>query len=413
MRLEPDQAVDDVGAGVLQLARPDDVGLLVEAGLDLDQDDDLLAALGRADEGLDDRRIAGRPIEGHLDREDVRIVGGLGDEPLDGRGERFVRVMDEDVARADRGEDVGRLVLVRRHESGWGDRRPRLGAEFGPIEVGDPVQRRQVEHPGDLVAVVRREAEAAQQQRAGRRWHRALDLESDRLAEAPPSKLLLDGHQQVVGLVLLDREVRIAGHPEQVRLDDLHAGEQVLEVGGDHLVDRHEALGFDLEQARQDLRHLDPGEDALAGLRIAQADGDRQAERRDVRERVARIDRERRQDREDLVVEPLSERVMVLGDLVVVEDLDPLGRQLPAEFDEDRRVLGDQAEDPFPGRGQLLGGGQAVRRPGRCAGLDLLAQARDPDLEELVEVAREDGQRTWPAPAAGSARPAPRTGRGR
>ena len=48
--LEPDEPVDDVGAGPLQLARPDDVRLLVEAGLDLDQDDDLLAALGRPDQ---------------------------------------------------------------------------------------------------------------------------------------------------------------------------------------------------------------------------------------------------------------------------------------------------------------------------------------------------------------------------
>ena len=38
-----------------------------------------------------------------------------------------------------------------------------------------------------------------------------------------------------------------------------------------------EARRLDLEQARQDLRHLDPGEAALAGLRVAQADGDRQA----------------------------------------------------------------------------------------------------------------------------------------
>ena len=29
--------------------------------------------------------------------------------------------------------------------------------------------------------------------------------------------------QQVVGLVLLDREVGVAGDPEQVGLDDLHA----------------------------------------------------------------------------------------------------------------------------------------------------------------------------------------------
>ena len=51
-------------------------------------------------------------------------------------------------------------------------------------------------------------------------------------------------------------------------------------------------------------------------------------ERADVRERVPRVHRERREDREDLVVEPLAERLVVLGDLVVVEDLDALGGEL-------------------------------------------------------------------------------------
>ena len=82
MRLEADQAVDDMGAGALELARPDDVRLLVEAGLDLDEDDDLLAPLGGPDERLDDRRIARRPVQRHLDGQHVGVVGadGLGAE---------------------------------------------------------------------------------------------------------------------------------------------------------------------------------------------------------------------------------------------------------------------------------------------------------------------------------------------
>ncbi len=154
--------------------------------------------------------------------------------------------------------------------------------------------------------------------------------------------------------------------------------------------------GLDLEQARQDLRDLDPGEAALAGLRIAQADRDRQAERRDVRERVARIDRQRRQDREDLVEEALAERLVVLGDRGVVDELDALGGERAPDRDVDRRVIGDELEDALAGRGQLLVGGPAVGRAGDLAGLDLLAQAGDPDLEELVEVAGEDGQELDP-----------------
>ncbi|SKT58916.1 Uncharacterised protein [Mycobacteroides abscessus subsp. abscessus] len=50
MRLEADQAVDHVYAGVFQRARPLDIGLFVEACLDLHQGDNLLPSLGGVDE---------------------------------------------------------------------------------------------------------------------------------------------------------------------------------------------------------------------------------------------------------------------------------------------------------------------------------------------------------------------------
>ena len=52
MGLQPDQAVDDVHAGLLELARPGDVRGLVEPGLDLDEGEHLLAGLGGVDERL-------------------------------------------------------------------------------------------------------------------------------------------------------------------------------------------------------------------------------------------------------------------------------------------------------------------------------------------------------------------------
>src|SRR4029079_18810332 len=100
--LEPDEAVDDVGARLLELAGPDDVRLLVEAGLDLDEDDDLLAALGGADQVADDRAVARGPVERHLDRQDLGVVDRLADEPLRRRREALVRVVDEEVAEAAR-----------------------------------------------------------------------------------------------------------------------------------------------------------------------------------------------------------------------------------------------------------------------------------------------------------------------
>ena len=187
MGLQADEAVDDVSAGLLQLAGPDDVRLLIEAGLDLDEHDDLLPALGRPDEIADDRRVARCPVERHLDREDFGVLDGLPDESLDGRREALVGVMDQHVTRADNGEHIGRLVLVGRDEARRDDRRPCRALEVQAIKVGDDPEARQIEHPPDLVAVLLAEANAAQQDLARRGGHRPLDLEADRLAKASPT----------------------------------------------------------------------------------------------------------------------------------------------------------------------------------------------------------------------------------
>ena len=164
----------------------------------------------------------------------------------------------------------------------------------------------------------------------------------------------------------------------------------------DDLIEEDEARRTDLEDARQDLGHLDPGEAELAGLRVAQTDRDRQAQGRDIRERVARIDGQRCQDREDLVEEPLAERLVVFGDRGVVEELDALGGERSPYLHEDGRMIGRQAQNALADRGQLLVGGPTVRRAGDLSGLDLLAQAGDAHLEELVKVAGEDGQELHP-----------------
>ena len=83
VRLEPDDAVHDVAAGLLELARPPDVGLLVEAGLDLDEHQHLLAGLGSVDQCVHDRRVTAGAVERLLDGQDVRVVGGLLEEGLD------------------------------------------------------------------------------------------------------------------------------------------------------------------------------------------------------------------------------------------------------------------------------------------------------------------------------------------
>ena len=100
VRLQADEAEDDVHAGLLQLARPDDVAFLVEAGLQLDDGGHLLAVVGGALQGPHDRRIAAGAIQRLLDGQHALVVGRRLDE-IDDVAERLVGMMDQDVAIAD------------------------------------------------------------------------------------------------------------------------------------------------------------------------------------------------------------------------------------------------------------------------------------------------------------------------
>ena len=138
--------------------------------------------------------------------------------------------------------------------------------------------------------------------------HARAHLDAHDLAEAAAPQLVLDRPQQVVGLVG-HREVGVARDPEDVVVDDLHAGEELVEVLRDQVLERDErAAVADGDEAREHLlRHLHAREGLLPGLRVAHQHGERERQVGDVRERPAEPDRERREDREDLALEALVE----------------------------------------------------------------------------------------------------------
>jgi hypothetical protein len=108
----------------------------------------VLAVLGGAGQGVDDRVVDGGPIERLLDRQDLRVVRRLLDE-LHDRVVRLVRVVDQDVSLADGGEDVGAAGELRRH----------LRLVRGLLQLAEAVepaegdQGGQVDRAGDLVDV--------------------------------------------------------------------------------------------------------------------------------------------------------------------------------------------------------------------------------------------------------------------
>ena len=107
--LQLDEAEHHLHAGALQVARPADVGLLVEARLQLDQRRHRLAGLGRIDQRAHDRAVVRGAVERLLDRHDVRIDRRLAQE-LHHDVEGFVGVVDDDVLLADRREAVAAML---------------------------------------------------------------------------------------------------------------------------------------------------------------------------------------------------------------------------------------------------------------------------------------------------------------
>ena len=80
-----------------------------------------------------------------------------------------------------------------------------------------------VEHARDFVAIRRVHADALLQDASHRGRHGLVDLEADRLTEAPPPQLRLEGQHEVVGFVLLQLQVGVARDAEEMGLQDGHA----------------------------------------------------------------------------------------------------------------------------------------------------------------------------------------------
>ena len=69
------QTIDYMSARLLQHLRPDDIVLLIETGLQLHQNRNLLAVLCRLGQSCDDRRITADTVQCLLDSQYLRIVG--------------------------------------------------------------------------------------------------------------------------------------------------------------------------------------------------------------------------------------------------------------------------------------------------------------------------------------------------
>lgn len=93
------------------------------------------------------------------------------------------------------------------------------------------------------------------------------DLEAHRGAEPPARQFTFERLQQVFVAILLDFEVRVAGDPEGVVLDDLQTGEQHRQERRDQFLHRQEphhltgaAAHAEPDEPVDVVGHLDSGE---------------------------------------------------------------------------------------------------------------------------------------------------------
>ncbi len=111
MDLQPDEPVGDVRAGLLKAFGPADVGSLIEPGLQLHQNSHLLALLGGGDQRIDYRAVAGRAVDGELDRQHRRVFCGLAYQLHHRLAERRIRVVHQHIAGSQHAEQVAWLVV--------------------------------------------------------------------------------------------------------------------------------------------------------------------------------------------------------------------------------------------------------------------------------------------------------------
>ena len=226
-----------------------------------------------------------------------------------------------------------------------------------------------------------------------------LHLKADGCAAVHMAEFLLDGMEQVVGLLLVDIEVAVTGDAEEVSAQNLHPMEERPDIVLDETAEKDEVVALlvglvgEGNDARQDARHLDDGQVGVEPISL-EMDDDIEALVEKLGEGMRRIDRQRREDREDLVVEELLEVLALrLRDIGEVMELDVLHGEARLDLLVPAAVLIlDLLAGALRDRGELGLGGHAVRRQGDRPHLHLLLETCHAHLKELVEIRADNAE---------------------
>ena len=335
-----------------------------------------------------------------LEGEHLRIARRLLDKIDDG-GERFVRVVQQDVLLADGVEDVLGGLQGR-----WTRRGERRVFQVGPVQqVIEAHQPHEVEGTPQPEDVFVGEAEMIAQRGEDPVVHPLLDLQAHGGAAAEVAQLLLDFFQQVFRLLLVDVEVAVARDPEGMRPVDAIAGKELAGAKLDDLAEENVALravpgGLDVDQPGQHARDGQDGHEALhvRRLRVVKRHDDVEGLVAELGKWMELVDRQRREHGVDLLAEVgLHPVELGLAELVGGLEMDVLVRQRRHQLPVPAAILVlDQRGHDRVDAPQLLARAEAVNARLRDAAVDLLDEAGHPDFEELVEVGTDDRQEIHP-----------------
>ena len=226
MGLQPHDTVDHADTRILEGPGPADVGLLVEAGLQLHDNGDLLARLGRLDESRHDGGVIAGSVQGLLDGQHGGIGSGRSNE-LDDRTERVIRVVKKHVVLPDRGEEV--LELLTQREVGGVVRHILQVRSRG--RGPEHHQAIEVDRALDAVDVLLPQAVDGLETLDNVFVSRCINFEPDDIPLSPSLELSLYGLEKVIGLLLVQVEIAVPRDPEGGGPEDVIAPEEFGRMG--------------------------------------------------------------------------------------------------------------------------------------------------------------------------------------
>jgi hypothetical protein len=190
--------------------------------------------------------------------------------------------------------------------------RRRIAQLGGRVRAGHGEQVAEVDGAVDRVHVVAIDAELLAQDREEAGVHRERHLDADGVASVAAAQLLLNGLEEVFCFFFVELEVPVSGDAKRGDGRDAQARKQLAHVAGDDVFEQDvravTALSSDFDEAGRSRGHLHDGVRGRAWVVLAFAEGHSEVEGLvlDARKRVSWVDREGREDGEDLALKVLA-----------------------------------------------------------------------------------------------------------